>query len=63
MPLGSTNGGTALEAVPGEARKVQAVDKISVLRITSTFLKFQEFLKNGYFSELCDCTTLLDAGI
>ena len=31
--------------------KSQSVDKISVLRITSTFLKFQEFLKNGYFPD------------
>ena len=33
------------------AKANQAVDKISVLRITSTFLKFQEFLSNGYFCE------------
>ena len=33
------------------AAKNQTVDKISVLRITSTFLKFQEFMKKGYFSE------------
>lgn len=53
LPLGS-NGSTELEAMMGESSsrgKAQAVDKISVLRITSTFLKFQEFLKNGYFSE------------
>ena len=31
--------------------KNQPVDKISVLRITSTFLKFQEFLKQGHFRE------------
>lgn len=35
--------------------KSQAVDKISVLRITSTFLKFQEFLKNGYFPDPDRC--------
>ncbi len=31
------------------AKPNQAVDKISILRIISTFLKFQEFLSGGYF--------------
>lgn len=49
LPL--TEGSLEMITEPSNGSKNQPVDKISVLRITSTFLKFQEFLKNGYFSE------------
>ena len=47
-------GGLEMTREASNGTKNQPVDKISVLRITSTFLKFQEFLKSGYFSELDD---------
>lgn len=54
LPLSTamvTEGGLEMTREASNGTKNQPVDKISVLRITSTFLKFQEFLKNGYFSE------------
>lgn len=55
MPSGG-GGGMLLEASSSSSSssgpKTQPVDKISVLRITSAFLKFQEFLKNGHLGEI-----------
>lgn len=50
---------------PSNGTKNQPVDKISVLRITSTFLKFQEFLKSGYLreSEIPEGNKVLGEGI
>lgn len=53
LALAAPSNGSQESPLMGESSraKTQSVDKISVLRITSTFLKFQEFMKNGYFSK------------
>lgn len=48
--MAAGDGGPTDQAANGG--KNQPVDKISVLRITSTFLKFQEFLKTGYYGSM-----------
>ncbi len=43
-----------LEDTGGDKDKAQPVDKISVLRIASTYLRFQEFMKKGILREFTD---------